>query len=116
MRAIKVKTIIALALMVFFVSDTTTLSASASSPAKLQQTSFNMNALDNAQTKPSGDSFLNSSTSSSSMTITTPILIKPQWEVLGPFPTGMREQDFGADPLEAFGKHNSNREGVTTLQ
>ncbi|KAG0364479.1 hypothetical protein BGZ54_007449 [Gamsiella multidivaricata] len=23
--------------------------------------------------------------------------------VLGPFPTGMREQDFGADPLEAFG-------------
>ncbi|RUS17630.1 hypothetical protein BC937DRAFT_89702 [Endogone sp. FLAS-F59071] len=25
------------------------------------------------------------------------------WEVLGPFPTGMREQDFGADPLEAFG-------------
>lgn len=24
-------------------------------------------------------------------------------QVLGPFPTGMREQDFGADPLEAFG-------------
>lgn len=27
------------------------------------------------------------------------------WEVIGPFPTGMREQDFGADPLEAFGMH-----------
>jgi hypothetical protein len=26
------------------------------------------------------------------------------WQILGPFPTGMREQDFGADPLEAFGK------------
>ncbi|KAF9920816.1 hypothetical protein FBU30_009253 [Linnemannia zychae] len=25
------------------------------------------------------------------------------WQILGPFPTGMREQDFGADPLEAFG-------------
>ncbi|KAF9912082.1 hypothetical protein EC991_001028 [Linnemannia zychae] len=29
--------------------------------------------------------------------------IETTWEVLGPFPTGMREQDFGADPLEAFG-------------
>ncbi|KAG0222239.1 hypothetical protein BGX31_009263, partial [Mortierella sp. GBA43] len=28
--------------------------------------------------------------------------VDPQWQVLGPFPTGMREQDFGADPLEAF--------------
>jgi hypothetical protein len=26
------------------------------------------------------------------------------WQVLGPFPIGMREQDFGADPLEAYGK------------
>ncbi|KAI8334605.1 hypothetical protein BC941DRAFT_472538 [Chlamydoabsidia padenii] len=25
------------------------------------------------------------------------------WHVLGPFPIGMREQDFGADPLEAYG-------------
>ncbi|KAI8092831.1 uncharacterized protein BX664DRAFT_328258 [Halteromyces radiatus] len=25
------------------------------------------------------------------------------WQVLGPFPIGMREQDFGADPLEAYG-------------
>ncbi|KAI9281443.1 hypothetical protein BC943DRAFT_134447 [Umbelopsis sp. AD052] len=25
------------------------------------------------------------------------------WAILGPFPTGMREQDFGADPLEAYG-------------
>ncbi|CAG8683090.1 32561_t:CDS:10, partial [Racocetra persica] len=25
------------------------------------------------------------------------------WELLGPFPTGTREQDFGADPLEAYG-------------
>ncbi|KAL1923835.1 uncharacterized protein VTP21DRAFT_8815 [Calcarisporiella thermophila] len=30
-------------------------------------------------------------------------LLPSEWEVLGPFPTGMREQDFGADPLEAFG-------------
>ncbi|KAF9124931.1 hypothetical protein BGW39_007787 [Mortierella sp. 14UC] len=29
--------------------------------------------------------------------------IETTWQVLGPFPTGMREQDFGADPLEAFG-------------
>ncbi|KAF8948106.1 hypothetical protein BGZ47_006514 [Haplosporangium gracile] len=29
--------------------------------------------------------------------------IDTTWQVLGPFPTGMREQDFGADPLEAFG-------------
>ncbi|KAF8938526.1 hypothetical protein BGZ58_000718 [Dissophora ornata] len=29
------------------------------------------------------------------------------WQVLGPFPTGMREQDFGADPLEAFGGFRS---------
>ncbi|KAF9107795.1 hypothetical protein BGX29_004854 [Mortierella sp. GBA35] len=29
--------------------------------------------------------------------------MNPTWQVLGPFPTGMREQDFGADPLEAFG-------------
>lgn len=27
-----------------------------------------------------------------------------RWQILGPFPTGMREQDFGADPLEAYGK------------
>jgi hypothetical protein len=25
------------------------------------------------------------------------------WQILGPFPTGSREQDFGADPLEAYG-------------
>lgn len=25
------------------------------------------------------------------------------WAILGPFPTGMREQDFGADPLEPYG-------------
>ncbi|CAG8556557.1 9213_t:CDS:10, partial [Ambispora gerdemannii] len=25
------------------------------------------------------------------------------WEILGPFPTGTREQEFGADPLEAYG-------------
>ncbi|ORX54950.1 alpha/beta-hydrolase [Hesseltinella vesiculosa] len=25
------------------------------------------------------------------------------WQTLGPFPIGMREQDFGADPLQAFG-------------
>ncbi|KAG0373548.1 hypothetical protein BGX24_011557 [Mortierella sp. AD032] len=31
------------------------------------------------------------------------IPIETTWQVLGPFPTGMREQDFGADPLEAFG-------------
>ncbi|CAB4492540.1 hypothetical protein RhiirA1_538356 [Rhizophagus irregularis] len=30
--------------------------------------------------------------------------LKPQfWEILGPFSTGTREQDFGADPLEAYG-------------
>ncbi|CAO3591357.1 unnamed protein product [Absidia cylindrospora] len=28
------------------------------------------------------------------------------WHVLGPFPIGMREQDFGADPLEAYGGFN----------
>ncbi|RUS26818.1 hypothetical protein BC938DRAFT_484077 [Jimgerdemannia flammicorona] len=33
----------------------------------------------------------------------TGTLVPRVWEVLGPFPTGMREQDFGADPLEAFG-------------
>lgn len=27
-----------------------------------------------------------------------------RWQILGPFPAGMREQDFGADPLEAYGK------------
>lgn len=26
------------------------------------------------------------------------------WQVLGPFPIGTREQDFGADPLENYGK------------
>ncbi|KAG2176323.1 hypothetical protein INT43_005557, partial [Umbelopsis isabellina] len=26
-----------------------------------------------------------------------------RWQILGPFPAGMREQDFGADPLEAYG-------------
>lgn len=25
------------------------------------------------------------------------------WQVLGPFPIGTREQDFGADPLENYG-------------
>ncbi|CAG8492394.1 12560_t:CDS:10, partial [Gigaspora rosea] len=30
-------------------------------------------------------------------------LIPKTWELLGPFPTGTREQDFGADPLEAYG-------------
>ena len=25
------------------------------------------------------------------------------WQVLGPFPIGTREQDFGADPLEDYG-------------
>ncbi|RHZ56847.1 hypothetical protein Glove_396g73 [Diversispora epigaea] len=30
-------------------------------------------------------------------------LIPRIWELLGPFPTGTREQDFGADPLEAYG-------------
>ncbi|KAF9309997.1 hypothetical protein BG003_009056 [Podila horticola] len=30
--------------------------------------------------------------------------IDRHWVTLGPFPTGMREQDFGADPLEAFAK------------
>ncbi|KAF8976537.1 hypothetical protein BGZ46_008181 [Entomortierella lignicola] len=36
-----------------------------------------------------------------------PIRVNSTWEVLGPFPTGMREQDFGADPLEAFGGFKS---------
>ncbi|KAG9297457.1 hypothetical protein G9A89_020858 [Geosiphon pyriformis] len=32
------------------------------------------------------------------------INLAPQdWQILGPFPTGTREQDFGADPLEAYG-------------
>ncbi|KAG0343862.1 hypothetical protein BG005_002156, partial [Podila minutissima] len=31
-----------------------------------------------------------------------PIEINRHWVTLGPFPTGMREQDFGADPLEAY--------------
>ncbi|KAF9417419.1 hypothetical protein BGZ94_009971, partial [Podila epigama] len=35
------------------------------------------------------------------------IPIDHQWLILGPFPTGMREQDFGADPLEAFGGFRS---------
>ncbi|CAG8489151.1 15329_t:CDS:10 [Acaulospora morrowiae] len=30
-------------------------------------------------------------------------LTPKMWEFLGPFPTGTREQDFGADPLEAYG-------------
>lgn len=30
-------------------------------------------------------------------------LVFETWQILGPFPTGMREQDFGADPLEAYG-------------
>ncbi|CAH1756508.1 258_t:CDS:10 [Entrophospora sp. SA101] len=30
-------------------------------------------------------------------------LTPKSWMVLGPFPTGTREQDFGADPLEAYG-------------
>ncbi|CAG8597252.1 11501_t:CDS:2, partial [Dentiscutata heterogama] len=30
-------------------------------------------------------------------------LIPRVWELLGPFSTGTREQDFGADPLEAYG-------------
>ncbi|KFH61907.1 hypothetical protein MVEG_12241 [Podila verticillata NRRL 6337] len=30
--------------------------------------------------------------------------IDRHWVTLGPFPTGMREQDFGADPLEAYAK------------
>jgi hypothetical protein len=25
------------------------------------------------------------------------------WQILGPFPIGTREQDFGADPLENYG-------------
>jgi hypothetical protein len=25
------------------------------------------------------------------------------WQVLGPFPIGTREEDFGADPLENYG-------------
>ncbi|CAG8568986.1 1077_t:CDS:10 [Cetraspora pellucida] len=29
--------------------------------------------------------------------------LSKSWELLGPFPTGTREQDFGADPLEAYG-------------
>ncbi|KAG0312763.1 hypothetical protein BGZ99_009275 [Dissophora globulifera] len=35
------------------------------------------------------------------------VKVHPTWQVLGPFPTGMREQDFGADPLEAFGGFRS---------
>ncbi|KAG0022996.1 hypothetical protein BGZ81_008289 [Podila clonocystis] len=35
------------------------------------------------------------------------IEIDRHWVTLGPFPTGMREQDFGADPLEAFGGFRS---------
>ncbi|OZJ04129.1 hypothetical protein BZG36_02819 [Bifiguratus adelaidae] len=30
-----------------------------------------------------------------------------EWEVLGPFPAGMREQNYGADPLEAYGGFHS---------
>ncbi|KAF9301492.1 hypothetical protein BGZ74_006629 [Mortierella antarctica] len=36
-----------------------------------------------------------------------PIEINHHWVTLGPFPTGMREQDFGADPLEAYGGFRS---------
>ncbi|KAF9168700.1 hypothetical protein DFQ26_002600 [Actinomortierella ambigua] len=32
-----------------------------------------------------------------------------EWEILGPFPSGMREQDFGADPLEPYGGFRSLR-------
>ncbi|GJJ75379.1 hypothetical protein EMPS_07737 [Entomortierella parvispora] len=58
--------------------------------------------LRNAQTRLSGTPVASTSFLSSATT-TTPISIRPVWEILGPFPTGMREQDFGADPLEAFG-------------
>ncbi|KAI9027606.1 hypothetical protein CLU79DRAFT_832973 [Phycomyces nitens] len=31
------------------------------------------------------------------------LTLSKTWQILGPFPIGMREQDFGADPLEAYG-------------
>lgn len=35
--------------------------------------------------------------------------LSKKWQVLGPFPIGTREQDFGADPLEDYGnKQNGN--------